>query len=55
MLKQLTCDAAEKLAGKVLDMLSRKRRKLVFFQEVVHAHSQELRDKTYMVSVVKPV
>jgi hypothetical protein len=43
------------LASKGLDVLPRKRRKVVVLEEVVQTHPQKLGDEAYMVSMVKPM
>lgn len=49
-----TGDGAQELAGKVLDMMPRKRRKVVLLEKVVDAHPQQLADDADVVAVVEP-
>ena len=53
--RALTSDTSQQLTSERLDVMTWERRKFVLFQEVVYAHPQQLRYKTYMVSMVKPV
>jgi hypothetical protein len=51
----LTRDTTQELASKGLNVLPRKRRKVVVLQEIVQTHPQEFRDEAYMVAMVEPM
>ena len=51
---KLTCYASQELAGKLLNVMTRERREVVFLEEVVHTHTQKFRNQTNMVSVIEP-
>ena len=37
-----------------MDVVSRKRREIVFLEEVINTHAQKFRHQTNMVSVIEP-
>lgn len=37
-----------------MDVVSRKRREIIFLEEVVNTHAQKFRHQTNMVSVIEP-
>ena len=43
------------MSGKVLYMVSRKRGKVILFEEVVHTHAKQLGDEADVIPVVKPM
>jgi hypothetical protein len=50
-----TCNTTQELSSKILDVVPRKRCKLVFLEEIINTHSKELRHEAYMVSMIKPM
>ena len=53
--RKRTCNAAEELTSKLLDMPSWERLEVIFLEEIVHTHPIELRDQTNMITMVKPM
>lgn len=51
----LTSNTGEKLPGKALNLTARERHKSVALEEVENALAQQIRDYTYVVSVVEAV
>lgn len=50
----LTGNAGEELPSKVLDMPSGERLEVVFFEEVINAEAEQLRDDANVVAKVEP-
>ena len=54
-LARLTCDAAQELSGKGLDVMARKGSELVVLEKVVYAHAEKLGYEADVVAMVEPV
>lgn len=52
---KLTCNAGKELFGEMLNLTAGKRHKLVSFQEIKDALSEEVCDNTYMVPEVEAI